>query len=362
MQSKTNEAFSREVAACRDLVARLARRVTIMEVCGTHTVAICRSGLRDLLPKDIRLISGPGCPVCVSTQSYIDACIELAGRPGVTLATYGDMLRVPGTHKSLAEVRSEGARIVVVYSAQDALTYAEAHPDEKTAFVAVGFETTAPATALALKAAAAKGLRNFSALLSHKRIIPAMSALLTAPDLSIDAFLCPGHVSVIIGPEQYAPVAATGRPCVIAGFEGVDVARAVRMILTQIIEGRPAVQNEYSRAVKPGGNPHARELFAEVFDIADEEWRGLGCIPQSGFVPKAALKRFDARAAHGLEMRPAPEPPGCRCGEVVRGAIDPEDCPLFGKACTTGHPIGPCMVSREGSCSAHYKYRSEPVS
>jgi hydrogenase expression/formation protein HypD len=353
----TTDILSREIAECRKLAGRIGRTVTIMEVCGTHTVAICKSGLRELLPKTVRLISGPGCPVCVSTQGYIDACVEVAARPGVTLATYGDMLRVPGTRQSLAEARAEGAQILVVYGAHDALSYADAHRGVHVVLLAVGFETTAPATALALKSAAAKGLRNFSALFSHKRIMPAMNALICAADLQIDAFLCPGHVSVIIGPESYAPVAATGRPCVVSGFEAADVARAVRMILAQIAAGEGKVENEYTRAVRPGGNPVAQRLFDEVFEIADEDWRGIGVIPESGFVAGREFKRFDARETIGVEIGSVPEPAGCRCGEVVRGAIDPEECALFGTGCTPARPVGPCMVSREGSCSAHYKYR-----
>ena len=349
--------FESDLAAARELAKRIGREVAVMEVCGTHTVAICRSGLRELLPENIKLISGPGCPVCVSTQGYVDACVDLSLRGGVTLATYGDMLRVPGTVTSLAEARAGGARVLVVYSAMDALSYAAAHRDGKTVFAAVGFETTAPATALALKSAAAQALGNFSVLCSHKRIIPAMMALVAAPDLKIDAFICPGHVSVIIGPESYEAVAATGRPCVVAGFEGADVAGAVRMILEQMASGKSYVQNEYARAVKPGGNPVALRLFEEVFVPAEEDWRGLGVIPQSGFEPKGDFKRFDAREVFGIEIKPAPEPAGCRCGEVIRGAIDPPDCGLFGRACTPARPVGPCMVSREGSCSAHYKYR-----
>jgi hydrogenase expression/formation protein HypD len=327
-----------------------------MEVCGTHTVAICRSGLRDLLPDSIRLVSGPGCPVCVSSQGYIDACVELSLREDVVVATYGDMLRVPGSARSLAEARAEGARVLMVYSALDAVEYALAHPEEKIVFAAVGFETTAPATALAVKSAAARCADNFSALFSHKRILPAMLALVAAEDLAVDGFICPGHVSVITGPEEYESVAATGRPCVVAGFEGFDVAKAVRMILEQLARGEAAVENEYTRAVKPGGNPAAKALFAEVFEVSDEEWRGMGVIGESGFSPRGEYARFDAREALGVEIAEVAEPAGCRCGEVVRGALEPEECALFGKGCTPAHPIGPCMVSREGSCAAHYKY------
>jgi len=357
---KTHEALSNEMAACRELAGELPRRVTLMEVCGTHTVSICRSGLRDLLPENIRLVSGPGCPVCVSSQGYIDACVE-AARAGLTVATYGDMLRVPGSEMSLSDARAEGARVVTVYSALEAARYAAAHRDEEIVFAAVGFETTAPATALALKSAAESGVGNFTALFSHKRIRPAMIALVGAPDLDIDAFLCPGHVSVITGPEEYEPVAATGRPCVVAGFEALDVARAVRMILQQITRGEAKVENEYTRAVKPGGNPAARRLLSEIFEVADEHWRGIGVIAGSGFVPRGGFARFDAIGRHDIEIRDAPEPAGCRCGEVVRGAADPEECPLFGAGCTPGHPIGPCMVSREGSCSAHYKFARRAV-
>lgn len=345
-----------DLDACRRLADALGRRVTIMEVCGTHTVAICRSGLRDLLPAGVRLISGPGCPVCVSSQGYIDACIKTAAIENVTLATYGDMLRVPGSDASLAEARASGARVLIVYSALDAVSYAAKHPHEMVVFAAVGFETTAPATALAIKAADEKAIDNFSALFSHKQIIPAMSALLAAPDLSIDAFLCPGHVSVIIGPEPYKVVADTGRPCVVAGFEGADIARAVRMILEQISDGRSVVENEYSRVVKPGGNATARRVLGEVFDSSDEDWRGIGVIPQSGFAPVKRYERFNAALVHHVDIGQAKEPAGCRCGEVIRGAIDPQECALFGQGCTPAHPVGPCMVSREGSCSAHYKY------
>jgi hydrogenase expression/formation protein HypD len=362
MQSKTNETFKADIDAARALGAKIGRTVTLMEVCGTHTVAICKSGLRAVLPREIRLVSGPGCPVCVSTQGYIDACIELAGRDGITLATYGDMLRVPGTKGSLAEARAAGGDVLVVYSALDAVTYAAAHTDRKVVFVAVGFETTAPATAVAVKMAGEERIHNFAALFSHKRIIPAMMALLGASDLSIDAFICPGHVSVIIGPDSYKPIAQSGRPCVISGFEAADVARAVRMILAQIAAGEARVENEYIRAVKPGGNPEALKLFDEVFRVADEGWRGIGVIPQSGFAPAEKYRRFDAREVHGVVIEEVPEPKGCRCGEVVRGAVDPEECKLFGTACSPAHPVGPCMVSREGSCSAHYKYRRQAVS
>jgi len=354
--SKTADRLGDEVEKARRLADRIGRPVTLMEVCGTHTVAICRGGLRDLLPESIRLVSGPGCPVCVSTQGYVDACVELSLRGGVRLTTYGDMLRVPGTEMSLSEARGRGGRVLVVYSAGDALKYARAHADERVVFAAVGFETTAPGTALALQAARSEGLSNFSALFSHKRILPAMLALSAAGDLAIDGFLCPGHVSVVTGPEEFEPVARSGRPCVVSGFEPLDVARSVRMLLSQIAEGRSEVENEYTRAVKPGGNARAKALFEEVFRVADEGWRGLGEIPDSGFGPAADFEQFDARRAEKLEIREVPEPAGCRCGEVIRGSLDPEGCGLFGKECTPAHPVGPCMVSREGSCAAHYKF------
>ena len=330
-----------------------------MEVCGTHTVAICRSGLADLLGENIRLVSGPGCPVCVSSQGYIDAAVA-AARAGLTVTTYGDMLRVPGSDMPLAAARGEGARVVTVYSALEALYYAEAHPDEDVVFAAVGFETTAPATALAVKAAAG-GPANFTALFSHKRILPAMMALVAAEDLQIDAFLCPGHVSVIVGSEEYEPVAATGRPCVVAGFEPLDVARALRMILEQVRSGEARVENEYTRAVRPGGNPAAKRLLEEVFEPAQEYWRGIGMISESGLAPRGGFRRFDAAERHGIDIKEVPEPAGCRCGEVIRGAIDPEDCALFADRCRPTSPVGPCMVSREGSCGAHYRYSRRPA-
>lgn len=357
---KPSDAFGSQIVAIKELTGRLARRVTLMEVCGTHTVAICKSGLRDLVGDRVRLISGPGCPVCVSTQGYIDACVELALSEGVTLATYGDMLRVPGSGMSLAEARAAGGGVLTVYSALDSVKWAREHPDERVVFAAVGFETTAPATALAVKKSADGAIGNWSALSSHKRILPAMMALLAADDIDIDAFLCPGHVSVIVGPEEYEPVAATGRPSVVTGFEALDVAIGVRMILAQIVAGRAEVENAYRRAVKPGGNPTAKRLLDEVFEHSDEVWRGLGVIPQSGLSLKGAFGAWDAREVHGVKVEHVAEPAGCLCGEVIRGAVEPEECALFAGGCTPAHPVGPCMVSREGSCSAHYKYARTP--
>ncbi len=357
----SRERILEDVEASRRLAEKAGRRVTLMEVCGTHTVSICRSGLAELLGESVRLVSGPGCPVCVSTQGYIDACVGLSKRRHVTIATYGDMLRVPGSVTSLAEARAQGARVLTVYSAADAVRYAAEHPGERIVFAAVGFETTAPGTALALKSVMGSGVRNFTVLCSHKRILPAMMALAEAEDLSVDGFICPGHVSVIVGPEEYEPVAAAGRPCVVAGFEGPDVARAVRMLLEQVAAGESRVENAYERVVKPGGNRVARELLREVFDICDEKWRGLGEIAGSGLAPRGEFRQFDARKVHGVQIAEVAEPAGCRCGEVIKGAIDPEECGLFGKGCTPARPVGPCMVSREGSCSAHYKYARRTV-
>ena len=349
-----------------ELLRRLAERLknmpappaTLMEVCGTHTVAIARYGLREALPAGVRLISGPGCPVCVTPQEQIDLFIALGRSAGVTLATFGDMMRVPGTHRSLEQARAEGAEVLVVYSPMDAVEAAARNPERQVVFFGIGFETTAPAVALAILEAQRRGLRNFSVLCAHKLIPPAMMALLDS-EVKVDGFICPGHVSVIIGGDAYRPVAARGKPCVVTGFEPADVLRAVELLLQQIAEGRSVVEVEYSRAVRPEGNRKAQEMLARVFRVADAGWRGLGTIPGSGYELAAEFSQFDAAQRFEVDLPPAVEPAGCRCGEVLRGMIDPPDCPLFGEACTPRRPVGACMVSSEGACQAHYRYRGE---
>jgi len=355
-----------QLAALRnpELVRRLAQELrglavpaaTLMEVCGTHTVAIARHGLREALPDGVRLIAGPGCPVCVTPQEEIDWFLALGGLEGVTLATFGDMVRVPGSERSLEQARAEGAEVLVVYSPMDAVEAAARRPERQVVFFGIGFETTAPAVALAVMEARDRGLRNFSVLCAHKLIPPAMMALLES-EIAVDGFICPGHVSVIIGSQAYLPVSRRGKPCVVTGFEAVDVLRAVQMLLTQIIEGRSEVEVEYRRAVRPQGNIKAQEALARTFRVVDARWRGLGEIPGSGYELAEEFAEFDATKRFDIELPPAKEPVGCRCGDVLRGAIEPSECGLFGKACTPRNPVGACMVSSEGACQAHYRYR-----
>ena len=334
--------------------------IAIMEVCGTHTVAIRRSGLRSLLPERVRLISGPGCPVCVTSQGTIDVLIDLAGRPGVTVATFGDMVRVPGTASSLERAGAEGGSVAVCYSVLEALDLARNRPGEAVVFAAVGFETTAPGTAVAVEQARAEGLANFHILSGHKWILPAMDALLAGGEVRIDGFLCPGHVSVVIGSRAYEPLAERhGRPCVVAGFTAEQVLAGVAAILRQMAGGEARVENVYPEAVREEGNPEALAHVDRVFASADAAWRGLGTIPESGMVLCDEYAGADAVRALDLPW-PPPEPEadarGCRCGDVIRGAIQPHECPQFGARCTPAHPLGPCMVSREGSCQAEYRY------
>ncbi|MBE3070278.1 MAG: hydrogenase formation protein HypD [Planctomycetes bacterium] len=334
--------------------------IALMEICGTHTVAIRRSGLRSLLPRRVRLISGPGCPVCVTSQGTIDALIDLAGRPGVTVATFGDMVRVPGSRSSLEREKACGGRVAVCYSVLEALDLARRRPAETVVFAAVGFETTAPGTAVALEMARAEGLGNFTILAGHKWVIPAMDALLAGGEVRIDGFLCPGHVSVVIGSRAYEPVAARyRRPCVVAGFTAEQLLAGVAAILRQLAAGEARVENVYPEVVRPEGNPEALAHLARVFEPVAAAWRGLGTIPASGMGLRADFAGFDAAGRLGLAWPPSEalsDEHGCRCGDVIRGAIEPPECPLFGGACTPARPVGPCMVSREGSCQAEYKY------
>jgi len=346
---------------CADIeksCANIGRGVQVMEVCGTHTVALFRFGIRSLLPKNLKLLSGPGCPVCVTEQSYIDTVIELAGRDDCIIATYGDMLRVPGRETSLEKLARKNIRIVLI--ADDAVKLAGQNPDKTVVFIAVGFETTTPATAVAIAGAIESGLENFTVLSSHKRVLPAMNALLSDRNDKIDAFLCPGHVSVIIGSDAYAPIVERfKRPCVVAGFQAEQILAGLAEICSQIENNRPAVASVYSLAVSPQGNKIACSLIDKYFQPADGQWRGLGVIPQGCLKLKSQYSRFDAIERFGLQVKDSPEPPGCCCGQVLCGLLDPDDCPLFGAKCTPDHPVGPCMVSTEGACAAWYKYGRE---
>lgn len=340
----------------------IGREIRIMEVCGTHTVSVFRSGIRSMLPDNLRLISGPGCPVCVTAQRYIDAAIELASLPNVIVATYGDMIRVPGRAGSLEKRRANGADLRIVTSAVRALQIARDHPESEVVFLGVGFETTAPATALTILEAAQDNVRNFSVLVSHKRVVPAMTALLESDDMSIDGFLCPGHVSVIIGSDVYAPIASRfGKPCVVGGFEPEQILKALVHLARQIEYGESNVENVYPAVVTSSGNATAMDILRRVFVPSDTVWRALGVIPMSGFDLAPEFQAFDALQRFGIEVGDDMDNPACRCGEVILGRIEPCDCALFGDECTPLTPIGPCMVSSEGTCAAWFKYNRHAI-
>ncbi|HUT59375.1 MAG TPA: hydrogenase formation protein HypD [Phycisphaerae bacterium] len=344
--------------------ALAGRGVQIMEVCGTHTVAIAQSGLRGLLPEALRLISGPGCPVCVTDRSYVDQALWLASGEDSTaelpiIATYGDMVRVPGSRGSLAQARAGGAQVAVVSSADQAVTLAKANPDRQVVFLAVGFETTAPGTALAVLRARDEGVSNFSALTAHKLILPAMRALLSGGEAKIDGFLCPGHVSVILGWAAYDEIVRDfGRPCVVAGFDPGNIVKGVEAILAQLVAGRPAACSVYP-AVAHDGNARALKLLDEVFEPADATWRALGVIPSSGLALREEFAEFDAARRFNPPAEDSSDDPRCLCGEVITGRARPRQCALFGRECTPREPVGPCMVSSEGACATAYKYERD---
>ena len=339
--------------AIRRLVEK--RTFTFMEVCGTHTVAIARSGLKSLLPASLRLLSGPGCPVCVTPQGELERCVAAAERPEITLATFGDMLRVPGRAGSLESARSAGADVRVVYSPRDALKLARSAPDRQVVFAGVGFETTIPVFAAAVREARSREIGNFTILNSFRLVPPALRAVLAAGTVA-DGFLLPGHVSAVLGTEPYLFLAEEGKSAVVAGFEPLDVLLAVKMLVEQQISGELRVEVAYRRAVRPEGNPEARRLVDEIFEPADADWRGLGRLPASGLDFREEWREFDAARRLDLATPEAPDPPGCRCAEVLLGGLRPRECALFGEKCTPEDPVGPCMVSSEGSCAAEYKY------
>jgi hydrogenase expression/formation protein HypD len=331
-----------------------------MEVCGTHTQNFCRFGLDELLPKNIRLISGPGCPVCVSPQGYIDTAVAIAKDKGVIIATFGDMLRIPGTHSSLEKEKTKFGNVRVVYSPLDSLAIAKANPDKKVVFLAVGFETTAPTIALSILTSRKEKLKNLSFLSALKLIPPAMKYLLLDKRLKIDGFLCPGHVSAIIGTKDYAFIPKKYKTaCCVAGFEPVDILEGICIILEQIILNKPYVANQYTRVVTQTGNPRAKRMINRVFKVSGSNWRGFGLIPDSGLRLRKEFADFDAsRIFSGMKKHPETKPvQQCRCADVLKGLISPADCPLFAKACQPDNPIGPCMVSSEGACNAYYKFR-----
>jgi hydrogenase expression/formation protein HypD len=333
--------------------------MTLMEVCGTHTMAIYQHGIRSLLPEQIRLISGPGCPVCVTPVGFVDHAVALARRPQTVIATFGDMVRVPGSSSSLQHEQATGAQILIVYSPLDAVAFAEKHPELEVVFLSVGFETTTPTIAGAVVTAAAKGLKNFSVLCCNKTMPGPMAALAGDPELQVDGYLCPAHVSAIIGADAYKPlVEAYNVPCVVTGFEPLDVLQGVHMLARQIVDGEAKVETQYSRVVRPQGNPKALALLHQVFEPCDASWRGIGDIPESGLRLRTDYADFDAAKKFKVEIEPAKEHAGCLCGEILKGKITPHDCPLFRNVCSPEEPVGACMVSSEGTCAAEYKYGS----
>ncbi|HMD51251.1 MAG TPA: hydrogenase formation protein HypD [Solirubrobacteraceae bacterium] len=334
------------------------RTYKLMEVCGGHTHTIYRYGIDDLLPGGVELVHGPGCPVCVLPMGRVDLAIAIAHESGVIMTCFGDMLRVPGSRGSLLDAKARGADVRIVYSPLDALGIARANPDREVVFFAIGFETTAPSTALTLRRARADGIENFSCVCNHVTIVPPLQALLESPDLQIDGFVGPGHVATVVGgrPFEFIP-AEHGRPFVISGFEPVDVLQSIQMLIAQLAGGRCEVENQYRRVVSWEGNPRALEVMGEVFEVRDDfEWRGLGFIPRSALRLSGSYERLDAERRFDVVAARVADPPACQCGDVLRGAIKPWECRVFGTACTPEKPIGTCMVSPEGACAAYYNY------
>ncbi len=355
----------RDPTIARGLVSAIKRRserlksgITIMEVCGTHTHSINRFGIKDLLPDNVRLISGPGCPVCVTSIEDIDRALLLAKEKDVIFTTFGDMMRVPGTGgASLEMMRSDGANIAVVSSPLNAVALAEEKLEAEVVLLGIGFETTSPTVAAAVMSARKKGIKNFSVFSVHKVIPPAVKILLDDPKINVDGFLCPGHVSIILGTGAYSIIPEKGRAAVITGFEPLDILEGILMTIDQMAEERFEVEIQYKRAVKEEGNPSARAAMDSVFDRAGAVWRGLGEIPESGLVFNSEYKSFDALKRFDLPAIDSKEDERCSCGEILKGLMSPDQCPLFRSVCTPKNPVGPCMVSSEGACSAFYKYR-----
>ena len=333
--------------------------INLMEVCGTHTMSIAKAGIKQLLPSNVRLISGPGCPVCVTDQAELDAVLELSERPDVIIAGYGDMIRVPGSRRgdSLAYRMSKGARVEIVFSPVDAIEIAKNNPDKEVVFLGIGFETTAPGTAMAIRLAKEQNVRNFSVLCMLKRVEPVLRTLAADPEFNVQGLLCPGHVASIIGAEGFRFLSDELHiPAVISGFEPEDIIKSCAMLLLQIREGRSELENQYRRAVTDEGNTLALDIMNGILVPSDASFRGMGSIALGGFAIRDEYSSFDAKKKFSLVYEDVPAPAGCICGRVIQGKADPQDCPLFGKVCTPSDPVGPCMVSSEGSCAAMYKY------
>ncbi|MCX3062870.1 hydrogenase formation protein HypD [Streptomyces beihaiensis] len=338
--------------------ATVTRPWALMEVCGGQTHSIIRHGIDQLLPEEIELIHGPGCPVCVTPLEMIDKALEVASRPGVIFCSFGDMLRVPGTDRDLFQVRAAGGDVRVVYSPLDALRIAQENPEAQVVFFGIGFETTAPPNAMAVYQARRLGVRNFSLLVSHVRVPPAIEALMTSPQCRVDAFLAAGHVCSVMGTQEYPDLAATHRvPIVVTGFEPLDILEGVRRAVTQLERGEHTVDNAYPRAVRAEGNPAARDMLADVFEVTDRAWRGIGVIPDSGWRLSGRYREFDAEHRFQVGAITTTEPAACRSGEVLQGLLKPHECEAFGTTCTPRTPLGATMVSSEGACAAYYLYR-----
>jgi hydrogenase expression/formation protein HypD len=350
-------------AAAAERYARAIRRITtrswtLMEVCGGQTHAIVKFGVDALLPPEVTLVHGPGCPVCVTPLELIEKAIEIASTPGVIFCSFGDMLRVPGRTKDLLTIKSEGGDVRIVYSPLDAVAIARDNPSRQVVFFAVGFETTAPANAMAVFQAARTGVTNFSMLVSHVLVPPALEAILSSPSSRVQGFLAAGHVCTIMGYTEYEPIAAKYHvPIVVTGFEPLDILQGVYMCVKQLEDGRAEVENQYARAVRRDGNVPAQQLVREVFRIVPRKWRGVGEIPQSGFALAAPYEQFDAEIRFGIAALGVDEPTECCSGQIMQGLMKPHECPAFGTRCTPDHPLGATMVSSEGACAAYFRYR-----
>ncbi|MBE0415886.1 MAG: hydrogenase formation protein HypD [Dehalococcoidia bacterium] len=353
----------RDAELARAVVNRIHRRsnkhVRLMEFCGGHTVAIMKHGIRQLLPETVEMLSGPGCPVCVTANQDLDIAIALAREPGVIITTFGDMLKVPGSRSSLQRVRADSADVRVVYSTLDALQIARENPEKAVVFIGIGFETTAPTIAASILKAEEEGIRNYYVLSMNKLCPPVIKALLDCGEVKLDGLICPGHVSAIIGSHPWEFAARDyGISCVVSGFEPLDVLQSVEMLVDQLEKGEPRVEIAYRRGVRPEGNLRAQELMNAVFELSPANWRGIGMVPESGLRLRKEYERFDAELAFDIEPGPTLEHKGCLCGDILRGVRTPLDCKLFRTSCTPEHPVGPCMVSSEGSCASYFHYET----
>ncbi len=339
---------------------KLDRKINIMEVCGTHTMQFFHTGVKDIFPDNLNLIDGPGCPVCVTANAYLDRAIEILKQKNVILTTFGDMLKVPSSYSSLQKEKAKGRDVEIVYSPLDALKIAEENPEREVMFLSVGFETTIPSEAIAVKTAISKNIKNFTILPGNKLTPPAVGALLSMGEVKIDGFILPGHASIITGVNAWSFIRDKySIPSVVTGFESKDLIFGTLMLLDLIVNNKSDLLNSYKEVVTDEGNLKAKEIINELFVTIDTEWRGVGVIPDSGLALRKEYSDFDAAEKFPVDLPPVIEPKGCRCGEILRGLVSPLDCPLFGKSCTPRNPVGACMVSTEGSCAAFYKYKKD---